>query len=749
MVMPPTPASPAAHTVAVGASRRRALAAVGVAWWIRPDLCAGRRRVTVLLRALRSFALPGLVLMASVVPGQTATPTSPEAAAAGPPPVITTVAEASARWPHITAETEPVYIEGVVTGTVPSGAFRLHDGERGIYVGASDAGRAVSSRDRVAVYGVLAHGGFSPWIRPREIVPLGTGTLPKPIPATFSLLASGTADNQWLEIVGVVRSVDDLAPEPLLALDLAMEGGNVRVLVDHPLLPEFEAMIDAEVRIQGVGTVIKNRHRQVVQPLFRVSGLQDIAVIRGAPADAFDLPLVPIGKLMGFMPGTSHRHRVRTRGVVTRQLSPRTFFVRDGDLGLKVEMHHPVSLRPGDVVEAAGFPVIEGGVAVLERSVCRVTGHEGAPSPVRADVAGLLDGALNSNLVSMQARLLDWSATSQPVKLVFQAGNYLFSGLLDQPAATAHLLPPRGSIVEVTGICVISELEDVWFYQPRSFVLLLADPADLALMQTPPWWTPERLWLALAIAGIVLLAAGAWVWALRRQMHRKRAVIEQQARHAAVLEERSRIARELHDTLEQGLTGLSLQMKAMETDLDGTPQQVRSRLQYARQMLRQSRALARTAIRELRSEAIPTQVDGLVEGLHHVAEAWNRSGALRVQVKVMGELRPLSPRVEHHLLRIGTEAMINAVKHGRAPAVEVEVDFGPSEVLLRVKDNGAGFDPTGQLDKANGCFGLLGMRERAREVGGHIRIHSQPGHGTEIYVAAPLGLGAPLDPSLA
>jgi signal transduction histidine kinase len=214
----------------------------------------------------------------------------------------------------------------------------------------------------------------------------------------------------------------------------------------------------------------------------------------------------------------------------------------------------------------------------------------------------------------------------------------------------------------------------------------------------------------------------------------KREVIQQQARHAAALEERSRIARELHDTLEQGLTGLSLQMKALETDLNDTPESARSRLASARQMLRQSRALARNAIRELRTEAVPPRHEGLVQGLKRVAHAWNQSGALTVTVTITGSAQPLAAPIENHLLGIGTEAMTNAVKHGRAEAIQVEIAFSATQISVRIKDNGVGFNPTLELEQSSGCFGLLGMRERAREVGGELRIESRLDHGTEISV---------------
>ena len=113
------------------------------------------------------------------------------------------------------------------------------------------------------------------------------------------------------------------------------------------------------------------------------------------------------------------------------------------------------------------------------------------------------------------------------------------------------------------------------------------------------------------------------------------------------------------------------------------------------------------------------------------------SGALTVTVQVAGEVRALSPRLEQHLVGIGTEAMTNAVKHGQAGAIQVEIEFRDAEVMVRIKDTGIGFDPAQRLEQASGCFGLLGMRERAREIRGDIRIHSQPGRGTEVVVTAP------------
>lgn len=694
----------------------------------------------MLPRAILPCLSAGLLLLngvslAATAPTRTAQE-RPPAVQAIPP--ITTVAGVFARWPELKSDDEPVELEGVVTSTMPSGAFRMHDGELGIYATKSAAGRTLKPGERIKVSGVLRQGGFSPWLTPHRIERLGRAEFPAAKPASYTVLASGTADSQWVEIEGVVRAVEVPEPRDFVVLDLGMSGGTMRVLVNYEPEERFRALIDAAVRIRGVAAVTVNKHKHVVEPSFRVPSSAEITVVRPAAADPFAKTLVPVQQVMRYSLGAAQGHRIRTRGVVTRQISENVLFVRDADVGLKIETAAAVAFRPGDVIEAAGFPVMWEGMAVLQQAVCRVVGRADAPEPAKPTLASLRDGSVNSGLVSMRARLVDWVKAGRNVTLVFQSGDQLFKGLLTLPKNGRRTLPEKNSLVNVTGICVISELEDVWFYQPRAFLLLVAQLDDLKLVQAPPWWNRERLWLALAITGAVLLAAAGWVWALRRQIERKRAVIEQQARHAAALEERSRIARELHDTLEQGLTGLSLQMKAMETDLADTSHPVRARLQSARQMLRQSRALARNAIRELRTETVPARLEGLVDGLKRVADAWNHSGALTVAVEITGEVRALPPRVEHHLLGIGTEAITNAVKHGRAEAIQVAIEFRAREIALRIHDNGAGFDPAQQFEHTSGCFGLLGMRERAREVRGELRIESRPGEGTEVHATAPL-----------
>ena len=170
-----------------------------------------------------AFSLPPAIVAADVPP-------LPVTSA---PAVVTSVSAAAALWPDLVDDTTAVLVEGVVTGTMPNGAFRLHDGELGIYITRTVAGQALKPGDRVRIRGVLRKGGFSPWILPHDVVVLGRGEFPEAPSASYPLLASGVADNQWLEVEGVVRAAEMLDARDFVMLDLAMMGGNLRVFKDE------------------------------------------------------------------------------------------------------------------------------------------------------------------------------------------------------------------------------------------------------------------------------------------------------------------------------------------------------------------------------------------------------------------------------------------------------------------------------------------------------------------------------------
>lgn len=237
----------------------------------------------------------------------------------------------------------------------------------------------------------------------------------------------------------------------------------------------------------------------------------------------------------------------------------------------------------------------------------------------------------------------------------------------------------------------------------------------------------ETVWFRYLYS--LLAAAGIWgLFRLRvRQIRR---------RFAFVLEERVRLAREIHDTLAQGFVGISSQLDAVAMTLNGHVDTARQHLDLARKMARHSLTEARRSVMDLRASAL--EGHDLPAALSQAARQWTAGSRVQVQVDVEGGTRPLPGEMEQHLLRIAQEAVANSMKHAGASQVRIRLEMENSRLRLSVTDDGQGFEQTDAFSEIGGHFGLLGMRERAERLGGELELHSTPGHGTEIEVKVPL-----------
>ncbi len=209
----------------------------------------------------------------------------------------------------------------------------------------------------------------------------------------------------------------------------------------------------------------------------------------------------------------------------------------------------------------------------------------------------------------------------------------------------------------------------------------------------------------------------------------------QRSRQVAILEERNRLAREIHDALAQGLTGIIVQLEAMERLAERRPEQALASLQRAKDLARRSLQEARRSVWGLRPRGLEDMT--LTEALRARAEALREDGQLQASVGVSGSRRILSPDVELNLFRIAQEALVNVQRHAQAAEVHVQLDFGHAHVRLVVEDDGMGL-PAVAGGKSDGYgLGLTGMRERAALLGGQMKVSSQPGRGTRIEVIVP------------
>ncbi|HYL35663.1 MAG TPA: two-component regulator propeller domain-containing protein [Bryobacteraceae bacterium] len=230
---------------------------------------------------------------------------------------------------------------------------------------------------------------------------------------------------------------------------------------------------------------------------------------------------------------------------------------------------------------------------------------------------------------------------------------------------------------------------------------------------------------------LCILTAAAAIWGLFRLRLRQ---IRQ--RFALVLEERVRLAREIHDTLAQGFVGISSQLDAVALTLNGHLDLARKHLELARKMVRHSLTEARRSVMDLRASALEGQ--DLPAALSQAARQWTAGSPVDVQVDVAGSSRKLPEEMEQHLLRIAQEAVTNTVKHAHARQVQIHLALEPRRLSMVVADDGEGFEQSEAFSEIGGHFGLLGMRERAERLGGELHLASQPGRGTKVEVTVPL-----------
>jgi signal transduction histidine kinase len=404
------------------------------------------------------------------------------------------------------------------------------------------------------------------------------------------------------------------------------------------------------------------------------------------------------------------------------------FFIRDETSAARIETAQDLRLSPGDVVDVAGFPAVTPTKPTLRNAIYRRLGTAAEPLPVRLSPATAMAPERDAELVQVQARVLGQVAGPAERALILQMGETPFEAVLDAAPAAREIEDLRpGSVVSVTG---------VYAYQggpPPSFRLLLRSPRDVLLVTPAPWWTLRHTIVVAVIVALVGSAAALWV---RMIANRHLQVREQ---YQAILAERTRLARELHDTLEQGLAGIKLQLEAVAGSLEASPTAAQRSLRVAREMLRYSMEETRRSVLDLRSQAL--EGHDIASALAELARRMTSGTPLQAEVRVAGAPRPLDASLEHHLFRIGVEALTNAIKHSGATRVDVELGFAGESTVLVVSDDGEGFDPAPSAASAV-HFGLRGIRERVDKLGGAFAIEDAPGGGTRLTVSVPLRPGA-------
>ncbi|HMJ24546.1 MAG TPA: sensor histidine kinase, partial [Pyrinomonadaceae bacterium] len=209
-----------------------------------------------------------------------------------------------------------------------------------------------------------------------------------------------------------------------------------------------------------------------------------------------------------------------------------------------------------------------------------------------------------------------------------------------------------------------------------------------------------------------------------------------ESQFTAVLAERNRIAREIHDNLAQEMLGISVQLEVVARTMPASAELARSHLDRVRLLVRHGIAEARRYVWDLRSQALDK--NDLPAALSETARRLTTETPVQAKVEVSGTFRPLGDLIEGNLLRIGQEAINNAVSHAQARNILINLRFEARRVQLSVRDDGHGFDYQESMNADAKHFGLIGMQERAVRIGGTLAIDSRTGEGTEVLVDVPV-----------
>lgn len=638
-------------------------------------------------------------------------------------PVFTSTEQIRRLTPEQAAAGYPVRIRGVVTDSVPEPDFFVQDKTAGIYVEGNTSERFIHHVGSIVeVKGVTGPGKFAPVIRELETRVVGRGTMPKATTYTFAELADGQLDSQWARVRGIVTSasIDRVSwPETVLALRIVSGAGEFSARVPVERERDFSYLVDSEVLIEGVCGSRYTSQRQLSGILFYVPQLTYIKVQSPAPE-------VPFSALLRFSPGTGTRHRVRVHGVVTYQQPGSSLFLQSGKDGLRVLTQQETVLQPGDEADVVGFPEMGESAPVLADAVFHRVGHSAPPEAIPFELDSpweQYDGAL----VSIAATLLNRPSQPGEFRMLLRTREFVFEATL--PPSRPDMLSsiPLNSDLRVVGICLVRS-GGLWAV-PQSFRVLVRSANDVVVLRTPSWWNfRHTAWLLGFTAGLLLLVL-AWFAVLSKRWRNQMVVFRQRLQRSAVLEERNRIAREIHDTIEQELAGITMQLDLAADRFQQAPEVARGAVDTARQMSRHSMLDARRSVWDLRCHLL--EHGDLVSAMTQTLRPLASQEHVHFDIPVRGRPSRLFASVEMNLLRIAQEAASNAVHHGQAQNISVELQYDPECVRLRITDDGCGFDAH---RTPPGHFGLLDMKERAQSMGSTLHIESAPGKGTVVEV---------------
>jgi len=625
----------------------------------------------------------------------------------------------------------PVRLDAIVLGADPASPWNLflHDGSAGCYVQLVPGTNTPNfpPGTKLRLNGISQPLGYYPSVTQARVKIIGQGEIPAPVRLVADQIFSPELDSAWVEVPA--RVVGYETGDKRFTLDFQVYGSlfKAELPLQNGVEEKAAALMQRPVRVRGILGTIFNRQRQMTDRHFFVPSFASIIPTLPPASDQAD-PLIKVAQILtgGFGP----QDHIRVRGVVT-QADAKGFYLRDDSASTLVYNGQTKRFPPDAQVEVTGFGDVAPFRPILRATRVVELAQTNPPVPVPFNFTNADLPVMQFELVTLQADYLGRNHGRLENILQCRAGSQIFEALLPKDNSLPDFTPDDK--ISLTGICELTTTHAL----PRvgwvdGFRLHLADSDAVRLIAPAPWWNTQRLFVALAVTSAVALLGLLGTWMLRRQVTKQMAIISDSLRTEAVGKERDRMARELHDTLEQQLSGVALQLDGLDDAIKANPGAAAKILTLARRMLRYTRLEARRSVWDLRSKVLEKQ--GLVAALQNMAES---TTGVKIELQVNGEKVKLPAAVEFHLFRIAQEALANAVKHSRASAITIELEYGAENFRLTVRDNGCGFDLQTTEKILGSHFGLMGMRERAAKMGGELNLQTAPQKGCCLSVTVP------------
>jgi len=589
----------------------------------------------------------------------------------------------------------------------------------------------------------------------------GRNAPPPPIATSVKDLADGRMDNRFVRIKAMLRDVflDEIDSGFVY---LVLQDGADTVICfrrrDEDTVKRLQAMIGSRLEVTGVCSLLCGGSRIRLGRALIVSNNDAFKVITSPPKDDFDIP--DAGELGKLDPSRIAQHgRCRTVGTVIATWGRNKLLVKDNWSRLtEVELAEDVLPPCGTMVEVAGLPASNFFRINLLRAKWRKSLGPPMPFDTPEDIPtkSLFSDKKNQfrynpsffgRTIRIRGTVKAMMSGEYNNKRFFLESDSFMIPVDTTPAPTAIDRVKIGYGIEIAGVCIMEGSN--WspysaFPQIHGMTLVVRSADDIRIVSSPSWWTPKRL---LIVLGIVLSILGGIVFwnillhkAVRVREKDLKKEIFAHVNSDMKMRERNNLSIELHDSLSQGLTGVSLEIDSARRMADN-PAEMDRHLDLAAKTLKACRNELRTCIYDLRSNALGDK--DMSESIRRTLAPFIDSTSLTIRFNVPRDR--MSDNVAHNILRIVSELVVNAVRHGHASSVKVAGGIEGDVIRFSVRDNGCGFDPDKCPGAGQGHFGLQGIRERLKRLNGNIVFESAADTGTKAVVTVALPMNDDLE----